>query len=84
MNSWQNEPAKINSAFTRIARPNLATRLAASRPIAQGTLRIWERSATDSTFMSNQAAGFSHFNKGTGHHGQTSESYPIVLATKTR
>ena len=59
VNYWHNESAKLNSAFTRIARPALATKSPASRPIAQETLRKWEKSARDSTFICNQAAGFS-------------------------
>ena len=32
----------------------------AARPIAQETLRIWERSSRNSSFICNQAASFSH------------------------
>ena len=37
---WSNEPAKIDSAFTRIARPSLSTKLPTSWPIAQEKLYL--------------------------------------------
>ena len=55
--SWSPEPAKFNSAFSRVARRSL--------PIAPPSLafmdmvRCWERAAREQTVMCNQAAGLS-------------------------
>ena len=57
---WSSEPAKLNSSYSRVARSSgLSTPAPASRPISQDTLRRWERSAWESTYICNQAAGFS-------------------------
>ena len=56
---WINEPAKLSSSFSRVARHSLT-----SEPtfwaLYQDTLRQWERSAMDNTFMCNQAVGLFH------------------------
>ena len=58
--SWSPDPAKLNSAFSRVARHSLPS-APASRCINQDTLRYWERSAREQTFMCNQADGLSRF-----------------------
>ena len=42
--SWPNDAAKINSAFSRIAKPTI--------------VRKWEKAAKESSYICNQAAGF--------------------------
>ena len=56
--SWSPEPAKLNSAFSRVARRNLPT-APPSRALSQDILRRWERAAREESFMCNQAAGLS-------------------------
>ena len=56
--SWSPEPAKLNSAFSRVARRNLPT-APPSRALNQDILRRWERAAREQSFMCNQAAGLS-------------------------
>ena len=58
MCSWSPEPAKLNSAFSRIARRSLPT-APPSRTFSQDLLRHWERAAREQTVMCNQAAGLS-------------------------
>ena len=56
--SWSPEPAKLNSAFSRVARCSLPTALP-SRALSQDMLRRWERAAREQTIVCNQAAGLS-------------------------
>ena len=56
--SWSTEPAKLNSAFSRVARHSLPS-APPSRPLSQDILRRWERAAREQTVMCNQAAGLS-------------------------
>ena len=56
--SWSPEPAKLNSAFSRVARHSLPA-APPSRPLSQDILRHWERAAREQTVMCNQAAGLS-------------------------
>ena len=56
--SWSPEPAKLNSAFSRVARRNLPT-APPSWALSQDILRRWERAAREQSFMCNQAAGLS-------------------------
>ena len=57
---WHSDNAKVNSTFSRIARYcALSAPAPVSRFIAQDTLRKWERSAREATYMCNQAAGLS-------------------------
>ena len=56
--SWSPEPAKLNSAFSRVARRSLPT-APPSRAFSQDMLRRWERTAREQTVMCNQAAGLS-------------------------
>ena len=56
--SWSPEPAKLNSAFSRVARRSLPT-APPSRALSQDMLRRWERAAREQTVMCNQAAGLS-------------------------
>ena len=55
---WTNEPARLNSTFSRIANRSLPS-APASRPVSQDMLRKWERAAHDQSYMCNQAAAFS-------------------------
>ena len=54
MNSWPNDAPKINSAFSRIAKPNITN----SQPSAQDTIRKWEKAAKESSYICNQSPGF--------------------------
>ena len=56
--SWSPEPAKLNSAFSRVARHNLPT-APPSRALSQDILRRWETAAREQSVMCNQAAGLS-------------------------
>ena len=57
---WENESVNLNSSYSRIARSSdLSTPAPASRPLSQDTLRRWEKSACESSYICNQAAGFS-------------------------
>ena len=57
---WHSDNAKVNSTFSRIARYSaLSSPAPVSRFIAQDTLRKWEKSAREATYMCNQAAGLS-------------------------
>ena len=62
---WHSNNAKVNSTFSRITRYSaLSSPAPASRFIAQDTLRKWEKSACEATYMCNEAAGLSRcFNK---------------------
>ena len=62
---WHSDNAKVNSTFSRIARYSaLSSPAPASRFIAQDTLRKWEKSAREATYMCNQAAGLSQLSTG--------------------
>ena len=51
--------ARLNSTYSRIARSSGLTLPApVSHPISQDTLRRWEKSACEATYICNQAAGF--------------------------
>ena len=50
--------AKINSAFPRIAKQNVANTQPAVRQLSQDTVRKWEKAAKESSYICNQAAGF--------------------------
>ena len=56
--SWSPELAKLNSAFSRVARRSLPT-APPSRALSQDILRHWEKAAREQSFMCNQAAGLS-------------------------
>ena len=56
--SWSLDPAKLNSAFSRVTRHNLPT-APPSRALSQDILRHWERAAREQSVMCNQAAGLS-------------------------
>ena len=58
VNSWPNDAAKINIAFSRIAKPNIANSQPSARPISQDTIRKWEKAAKESSYICNQSAGF--------------------------
>ena len=55
---WSPYPAKLNSSFSKVARHSLPS-APSSQYINQDTLRLWEQSARQQTFMCNQAAGLS-------------------------
>ena len=57
---WHSEAAKLNSTYSRVARPGgLTSPAPSSRSISQDTLRRWEKSAWEATYICNQAAGLS-------------------------
>ena len=56
--SWSLEPAKLNSASSRVASCNLPT-APPSRSLSQDILRRWEKAATEQSVMYNQATGLS-------------------------
>ena len=57
---WGNESVKLTSSYSRIARSSgLSTPAPASRPPSQDTLRRWEKSARESSYICNQVASFS-------------------------
>ena len=57
---WESESLKLNSSYSRIAHPlGLATPAPVSCLLSQDTLRRWEKSAQESSYICNQAAGFS-------------------------
>ena len=52
---WHCDTAKLNSTYSRIARSSgLTTPAPPSRYISQDTLRKWEKSAREATYMCNQ------------------------------
>ena len=55
---WSPEPAKLNNAFSRVAKRSLPT-APHSRAFSQDILRCWERAAREQSIMCNQAAGLS-------------------------
>ena len=58
VSSWSPELAKLNSAFSRVARRSLPA-APPSRPLSQDILRHWERAAREKTVTCNQAASLS-------------------------
>ena len=44
--------------FTRIAKPSATSSQPSSRPIAQDTLRKWEKASKETSYICNQSAGF--------------------------
>ena len=57
---WHSEAAKRNSTYSRVARPGgLTSPAPSSLSISQDTLRRWEKSAREATYICNQAAGLS-------------------------
>ena len=56
--TWPNDATKLNNAFTRIAKSSSVSAQPPSRPIAQDTLRKWEKAAKESSYICNQSAGF--------------------------
>ena len=53
VNTWPNDAAKLNSAFPRICNSHPP-----GCPIAQDTLREWEKAAKETSYVCNQSAGF--------------------------
>ena len=53
--SWSPEPAKLNSAVSRVGRRNLPT-APPSRALNQDILRYWERAAREQSVMSHSFA----------------------------
>ena len=59
---WHRDSAKLNSAYSRIARSSRLTMPApTSHTISQDTFRRWEKAARESSYICNQAAGLSSF-----------------------
>ena len=59
ISSWNIDASKLNSSYGRIAKyTGLSSTPPASRRISQETLRRWERSARETSAISNQAASF--------------------------
>ena len=58
VNTWPNDTARLNSAFPRICKPSVANSHPPGRPIAQDTLRKWEKAAKEISYVCNQSAGF--------------------------
>ena len=56
--TWPNDAAKLNNAFTRISKSSSISAQPPSRPIAQDTLRKWEKAAKETSYICNQSAGF--------------------------
>ena len=57
---WHSESAKLNSTYSRVARSSgLTSPAPSSRTFSQDTLRRWEKSAREVTYICNQAAGLS-------------------------
>ena len=57
---WHSESAKLNSTYSRVARSSgLTSPAPSSRTFSQDTLRRWEKSAREATYICNQAAGLS-------------------------
>ena len=58
--NWRNSEAKVNSQFPRITHASAYPSTGPpSRPIAQESLRRWERAAREDSYIINHAAGFS-------------------------
>ena len=55
---WSNDAPHLNSSFSRIAKPSGLMVTPPSRPIAQDTLRKWNKAFHEGTYVCNQAAGF--------------------------
>ena len=56
---WSSDSPHLNSSFSRIAKPSgLTVTPPPSRPIAQDTLRKWDKALREGTYICNQAAGF--------------------------
>ena len=58
VSTWPNDVAKINSAFSRIAKPSIANTHPPVRQLSQDTVRKWEKAAKESSCICNQSAGF--------------------------
>ena len=58
VNTWPNDAAKFYSAFPRICKPSTSASQPSSRPISQDTLRKWEKTAKETSYICNQSAGF--------------------------
>ena len=55
---WHCDSAKLNSAYSQIARSSRLTSPApTSHTLSQDTLRHWEKASRESTYVCNQAAG---------------------------
>ena len=58
VNTWPNDVAKLNSAFPRNCKPAVGNSHPPGRPIAQDTLRKWEKAAKETSYVCNQSAVF--------------------------
>ena len=55
---WSNDAPHLNSSFSHIAKPSALTVTPPSRPVAQDTLRKWDKVLREGTYICTQAAGF--------------------------
>ena len=55
---WSNNAPHLNSSFSRISKPSGLTVTPPSHPVAQDTLRKWDKALREGTYVCNQAAGF--------------------------
>ena len=56
---WSNDAPHLNSSFSRIAKSSgMTVTPPPSCPIAQDTLRKWDKALREGTYVCNQAAGF--------------------------
>ena len=57
--SWPRQVATLNSGFPRLVSAFKPAKLPRTRPISQETVKKWEAAARSSSYVCNQAAGFS-------------------------
>ena len=67
VHSWTKEPARLNNSFSRVARHSLSS-APTSWPLYQDTLRKWERSPREQTFMCNLTFKTVFLALGSGKH----------------
>ena len=54
---WSSDAPQLNSSFIHIAKPSGLT-VTPSRPVAQDTLRKWDKALREGTYVCNQATRF--------------------------
>ena len=57
---WPNGAPHLNSSFSCISKPSGLTITPPSCPVAQDTLRKWDKALCEGTYVCNQAADFSY------------------------
>ena len=58
VNKWPNDAAKLNSAFSRIAKLSITTPQPPFRQIAKDTFRKWGKAAKETSYICTPSAGF--------------------------